>query len=79
MRDSLFTLRAAACIGGDRAGGDRVCMRAACVGAVEMRESGTPAITSASRGSGVRARGGVYANDSSDFWVRGLGSGRGGC
>lgn len=66
-------------------------MRLARVGAVEMRESGIPKpipkpVTSvssfafASYGSGVRDRGGVYANVSNDFCVRGLGSGRGcGC
>lgn len=66
-------------------------MRLARVGAVEMRESGIPkpipkpvtsvsSFASASYGSGVRDRGGVYANVSNDFCVRGLGSGKGcGC
>lgn len=67
-------------------------IRPACVGAVEMRESGTPkpipkpipklvssvsSSASASYGSGVRDRGGVHANVSHDFCVRGLGSGKG--
>lgn len=70
-------------------------MRPTCVGAVEMRERGIPMAIpkpipkpgssasssgSVSYGSGVRDRGGVYANASYDFCVRGLGSGRGcGC
>lgn len=68
--------------------------RPVCVGAVEMRESGMPmpipkpipkpvssvSSASVSYGSGVRDRGGVYANVSNDFCVRGLGRGSGcGC